>query len=106
MSGTFERLLARYGQSVLVCYGDGRPDRAARAFFQRLTERREDWRQEEPTPLGMMRQERFLYFGEPEVPLESGSVLLWKGRPFQLRAWEPIYVGEKLNHWWAVAVAQ
>lgn len=102
----FCEVLDRYGQEVTVCYGDGRPGRVARAVLQPVMERREDWRQEVPTPLGLVRKDRFLYLGEPEVSLEGCDCLLWDGRAFFLRNVQPIYIGEVLSHWWAMAGAE
>lgn len=102
----FERILERYGQNVTICYGDGRPEEAARAFLQPMIERREDWRQEVPTPIGLVRRDRFLYLGEPGVSLEGCEALVWNGQRFRLQAAEPIFVGKKLSHWWAVAAPE
>lgn len=102
----FGQILARYGQDVTVRYEDGRPETAARAFLQAVVERREDWRQELPTPLGTIRRDRFLYLGEPGVTLTGCESLLWNGQRFRLRSAQPIYVGKKLSHWWAVAEAE
>lgn len=105
MSG-FGEVLGRYGQRVAVCYRDGREEAPARAFFQPVVERREDWRQETPTPLGIVRRDRFLYLGEPGVSLEGCEALVWKGQRFRPRSIQPIYIGEALSHWWAVAEAE
>ena len=102
----FEEILARYGQDVTVCYSDGRPEGVARAFLQPVVDRREDWRQTVPTVLGIARRDRFLYPGEPGVSREGGEALVWKGRRFWIQSLQPIYVGEHLSHWWAVAGAE
>lgn len=100
----FGRILERYGQTVAVHYGGGPVGTPVRAFLQPVTQRREDWRQEVPTPLGVRDQARFLYLGPPEVPLEGlgDGFLEWRGRRFQVRVCQPVYVGETLSHWWAV----
>lgn len=100
----FERILARYGQDVTARYGDGRPERAARALLQPIVERREDWRQEMPTPLGVARRDRFLYLGEPGVEMTGCEELEWNGQRFRMQAVEAIYVGERLRHWWGIVV--
>lgn len=102
----FGEVLDRYGQRVVVCYGDGRSELDARAFFQPVAERREDWRQQTPTPLGIVRRDRFLYLGEPGVSLEGCEVLVWQGQRFRPRSIQSIYVGEAVSHWWAVAEAE
>ena len=55
MTGTWGRILARYGQSVTLRRGE--EERACRAFLQPVRERREDWYQELPTPLGTVRRD-------------------------------------------------
>lgn len=99
---SFEEVLARYGQRVTVHYGGGREPAQARCIFQPVLERRENWRQEQPTPLGEARRDRFLYLGEPGVNLEGCEALAWHGRRWWVRSAQPIYVGERLSHWWAV----
>lgn len=103
----FARILERYGQAVRLCGGAG-ADQEVRAFLQPVTQRREDWRQEAPTPLGVRDQARFLYLGPPEVPLDElgDGFLEWRGRRFQVRVCQPAYVGEVLSHWWAVLEAR
>ncbi len=105
MAGLAEAL-ARYGQTVTVCYGDGQSKQVARAVFQPVLERREDWRQEVPTPLGLVQRDRFLYFGEPGVSLESCDYLVWNGGRFRLQSAQPVYMGDELSHWRAVAVPE
>lgn len=100
----FGRMVARYGQTVTL-HRDGDPaGLPVRAFLQPITQRREDWRQDLPTPLGVRSQERFLYLGPPEVSLEGlgDGFLEWHGRRFQVRVCQPVYLGERLSHWWAV----
>ena len=64
-------ILARYGQSVTVFPKSGDGSAETRAFVQPLAERGED--QRVPSPLGLRREDRFLYLGPGEVPLEEGG---------------------------------
>lgn len=96
-----KRMLARFGRQVVLRRGEEEP-RTGRAFLQAVLERREDWRQSLPTPLGEIRQDRFLYLGEPGLPLEEGQVVECMGRDYRVEAAQPIYLGEELSHWWAV----
>ena len=96
MDGALDRLLARYGQTVAV------NGAAGRAFLQPVLERREDWKQTLPTPLGTVRQDRFLYLGEAGLPLETGGVVEWRGVTYEVQAAHAVYVGDRLSHWWGV----
>lgn len=102
MRREFARLLERYGEKVLLRYGDERPDGAGRAFLQPVTERREDWRQETPTPLGVMKSDRFLYLGDPGMPLEGKTQIECRGRGYRVQAAQLIWAGREASHWWAV----
>lgn len=102
MNGEFQRLLEEYGQRVTVCRGGEKTE--ARAFLQPVLERREDWRQELPTPIGVMRRDRWLYLGDGAAPLEEAEEMriLWQGHTLRIQTARPVYVGERLSHWWAV----
>ena len=99
MSGILDSLLEQYGQRVTVCTA-GR-ETACRAFLQPIRER---VRQKLPTPLGRARQDQWLYLGGPAVPLDGppGGTVAWNGLRFDVRTAQPIYVGDRLSHWWAV----
>lgn len=101
MEGAFLRLLARYGQPVSVRRGDGSAGDGM-AFLQPILDRREDWKQRRPTPLGLARQDRFLYLGEPKLAVAMGDVIACLGVEYLVQAAQPIQVGESLSHWWAV----
>lgn len=106
MSGAdFARLLDCYGQTVTLVPGDGSEPREARAFVQPIRERREETH---PSPLGMGRQDRFLYLGEPGAPLDglAGGYVAWNGRTLRVMNGHGIYVGGTLSHWWAVLTAR
>ena len=64
-------ILARYGQVVTVFPKGGDEGAETRAFVQPLAERGED--QRVPSPLGLRREDRFLYLGPGTVPLEEGG---------------------------------
>ena len=98
MTGTWGRILARYGQSVTLRRGE--EERACRAFLQPVRERREDWYQELPTPLGTVRRDQWLYLGPPELSLEetNGLCVEWNGLRFAVRAAQPV--------WWALLAVE
>lgn len=94
------RILARYGQNVRV-YTQSKPEgEALRALIQPMRERGTE--QSVPSPLGQVEQDRFLYFGPPEPALDGDSRVEVGGERFRVRAAHPVYVGQTLNHWWAV----
>ena len=102
MTGVLTGLLARYGQAVAVERRDTGETAAGRAFLQPILDRREDWKQRRPTPLGLARKDRFLYLGEPGLPLSMGNKVTSLGVDYEVQAAQPIRVGENLSHWWAV----
>ena len=103
MTGAFREILARYGQAVELCRGGAEDTIKLKAFVQAVSDRSEEKIQ--PTPLGRDRRDRFLYLGDPDGDLdrlgETGYVL-WRGERLRVRAAHPVYVGETVNHWWAV----
>ncbi len=103
MDGAFDRVVAQWGQAVTVHDPDG-TEKTGKAFIQPVLDRREDWKQEVPTPLGLRRRDRFLYLGEPTlsmVDMEGGWVT-WMGQAYTVQAAQPIYTGGTLSHWWGV----
>jgi len=103
---TLERLLERYGQLVEVHRGGEGAGITARAFIQPVTEKREGRQDRLPTPLGMVRQERLVYLGGPEIGLEGmeQGFVTYRGRRYDVRGAQPVYVGERLSHWWAMLI--
>ncbi|MDR3861857.1 MAG: hypothetical protein Q3X65_07285, partial [Flavonifractor sp.] len=83
-------------------------ERGCRAFLQPVRERREDWYQELPTPLGTVRRDQWLYLGPPELSLEetNGLCVEWNGLRFAVRAAQPVCVGEETLYWWALLAVE
>lgn len=100
---TAAELMRWYGQKVeVIRAGVGTP---VRAFLQAVTRQREDEQQYLPTPLGLRREDRFLYLGPPEPELQAGQdQVSWLGQEFVIQTAQPIYVGRQVSHWWAVLV--
>ena len=107
MSGTFETLLDKYGQSVTLCRRKGEME-TIRAFLQPVTERRETWRQTEPSPMGTVRKDRFLCLTGVDMPLEhlEDGYLEWRGLRLKVSAAQPIYIGDTISHWWAILTVE
>ncbi len=100
---TVIQLMQRYGQRVeLVRAGEVT---SARAFLQPITRQREEQAQYLPTPLGLRREDDFLYLGPPQLELKAGQDRVrWLDQTFSIRTAHPIYVGSSISHWWAVLV--
>ncbi len=100
MEREFARILARYGQNVRV-YTPSEPEgKVLRAFIQPMRERGTE--QSVPSPLGQVKQDRFVYLGPPEPALDENGRVEVGGECFRVRAAHPVYVGQTLTHWWAV----
>lgn len=98
--GAFSRILARYGQDVTIYTQDAPRGIRTRAFFQ--PQRDKGTEQSVPTPLGWVKQDRFLYLGPADIPLDDACKVKVGEEVYQARSVQPIYVGERLTHWWAV----
>ena len=106
MTGTWGRILARYGQSVTLRRGE--EERACRAFLQPVRERRGGWYQEVPTPLGAGGRGAGGSYRVPELSLEetNGLCVEWNGLRFAVRAAQPVCVGEETLYWWALLAVE
>lgn len=102
MSGDWSWILGRYGQSVTVVQ-DGKKT-ACMAFLQPEPETGTDWFQNLPTPLGELRRDRWIYLGPAEVALTDlkNGYVLWAGFRFDLRAAQPVCMGEETVYWWGL----
>ena len=72
MTGTFDLLLSRYGQSVTLTPAATGADMALQAFVQPILKREEDLPLV-PSPLGAVSTERWLYLGGGNQPLSPGD---------------------------------
>ena len=86
---TISALLDRYGQCVTLYRGGVEAGREVRAFLQPLRE-------------ALRREDRYLMLGEPDVPAAPGDRVVWRESGYEVRTAHPIYLGERLSHWWAV----
>lgn len=100
MEREFAHILSRYGQSVTV-YTQAYPEgKALHAFVQPMREK--GTVQTVPSPLGQVKQDRFLFLGPPEGVLDERSRVELQDEVYRVEAAQPIYVGGTLSHWWAV----
>ena len=96
MSGPFDNLLSRYGQSITLTPASTGEGKALRAFVQPIL-RREEGLPLAPSPLGAVSTERWLYLGSGGQPLSPGDqvdtgnlsltvqearTIFWQDRPF------------------------
>ena len=90
-------ILSRYGQSVTLCQGEQSVQ--LKALVQPVLE--ESRPQTEPTPLGLGRQERFLYLGPAEHPLDLSTLVEWQGERLRVQR-AHLTGGAVCPYWWAV----
>lgn len=98
MEREWRAILARYGQAVTVYRTETAEGVPLRAFLQPVLEKGTE--QSLPSPLGMRREDRFLYLGPGDVPLTAReSRVAWAGRDYEVQSAQSVGSG---NHWWAV----
>ena len=104
MTGAWSRILEKYGQSVTVWSQGQEEGTPCRAFLQPVLEKGTDFFQRQPTPLGLVRQDRWICLGGPEIALDElgDGYIAWGERKFSVRAAQPIHLGEELAYWWAL----
>lgn len=102
IQNTTAALMEQYGQDIEVLRAEETV--SARAFLQpMLTNRKQE--QHLPTPLGVRREDCFLYLGEAAVEVKAGrDKVRWEDKVFLVQSAHPIRVGKEISHWWAVLV--
>lgn len=100
MQGSFSRILSRHGQDMTV-YTQATPQgTCVRAFFQPMHEKGTE--QSVPSPLGRVKQDRFLYLGPPAPSLDESSLVKVDSQVLQVQATHLIYAGAQPVYRWAV----
>lgn len=106
MTELWQQILAQYGQNVTL-NSPGQEPVSCTAFLQPVQEQGSTWFQNLPTPLGMVRQDRWIYLGSPQYPLdqlgETGWID-WEGQAFSVRAAQPVCIGTEPLYWWGLLV--
>jgi len=99
----FEKVLARYGSPVEILADGCEPGLTALALIQPVRDRD---RQEIAGPLGWRKRERWLYLGEPGVPLEVGEkgFVRANGRRFEVFSARRVDLGRESCHWWGILI--
>ena len=95
--GQVQRLLRAGG---IVIAADVEAVYHDKAFFQPLREERA--LQLAPSPLGLRREDRFLYLGAPELAVQVDDLVEVDGQAYLVQSAHPIYAGKSVCHQWAV----
>lgn len=100
MEAEFDAVLTKLGRSVTV-ESTGGETTQVRALIQPVRDRGEE--QSRPSPLGGLRQDRFLYMGQAHVPLEDGGAVEEEGARYRIVSAHPIRSGGgETAYWWAL----
>ncbi len=104
MEQEFQQLLTKYGQTMTIQYGLDGELVETKAFLEPVLDRREEWEQRVPTAIGIVRQDRFIYLGDPNVPMDTvgDGHILCRGKVYYVQTAQEIYVGDVRSHWWAI----
>ncbi len=99
---TFETILARYGRPVELRRRAAEPGVVTAAFLQVMAGGEDG--QTVPTRLGALREETFLYLGNPNCSpegLEEGGILC-DGVLYEVRSARLVWMGKYHSHWRAI----
>lgn len=81
MQRAWTAILERYGQDMLLrCGGE---EYRVRALIQPIREKSVS--QQQPTPLGLGRKDRFLYLGPPGCALEQDTLVICGGQVYRVQ---------------------
>ena len=97
MEQAWNAILARYGQTVTV--KRGAEQQKGKALIQPVPDRDRD--QERQSPLGAGRQDRFLYLGPENRPLDTDTIVECQGKDYRVQMAHRAGAGV-CPHWWAV----
>ena len=101
MTGTFQRLMDRYGQTVTHTPGTSGEAVTLRAFLQPLLQRR----QEPPaaaTPLGAVSEKRWLYLGPASRAVAEGDQVDAEGLSLVVQEARAVYWRDQPFYYWAL----
>ena len=99
---SFSRILTRYGQDMTVYSQAARKSIGVRAFLQPMREKGTE--QSVPSPLGRVRQERFLYLGPPESFPDEADLVTFGSQTLHVQRTHLIYAGAQPIYRWAVLI--
>ena len=97
MEQDWKDILAQFGQEVTLRRGEEAIP--LRAFVQPALDKGRE--QQLPTPLGIGRQDRFLYLGPAGHPLDLDTLVEWQGQQYRVQSAH--LMGQGIcPHWWAM----
>ena len=100
MEREIDAVLRRLGRAVTV-ENPGEEPCVVQALIQPIRDKGED--QSSPTPLGILRKDRFLYLGQAHVPLRDGGSVAEDEARYQVVSAHPIRSGgQDPAYWWAI----
>ena len=104
MTHQWKQILSRYGQNITLYRQDGEEGTVCRAFLQPVMEQSADFFQQLPTPLGLVRRDRWICLGGPDMALDQlgDGYIAWGGETFTVRSAQPVYLGDELVYWWGL----
>ena len=90
-------ILNHWGQAMTLRTAEG--EKPCKAFLQPVTKQGECV-PTGVTALGWEDERQWLYLGFDKV--SRGDTILWDGQAFRVTSGRAYYIGEELNHWWAL----
>ena len=97
MERLWSGILNRFGEGVTLHAGE--VEASTEALVQPCLER--SGMQEVPGPAGLERREQFRYLGPALYPLDTDTVVEWRGKKYRVRRAQLVGQGV-CPHWWAV----
>ena len=101
MKARLERAMERYGQTVTLASRDGDEAQKIRAFLQPVLKT-----QAEPpvavTPLGPVREHRWLYIGRADLEVRTGDRMSCGGVKLVVQETQPVYWQDEAFYWRAI----
>ena len=101
MRARFERILERYGQTVVLTRRESGRETALRAFLQPLLQRREH-PPVAATPLGAASSQRWLYIGNGRQEIAPGDRAEWNGLRLAVQEARPVCWADETVYYWAI----
>lgn len=101
MKRQIKYMFRRWGQKLCLITNQGEGAEYY-AFLQSLQYKNKMYLQDVRTPMGLSKQDYFLYIGPPDQPLTADSLVKSGGGLYKVIKSEPIYMGGEFLYIWAV----
>lgn len=102
MQQAMEKMISQMGSTMTLVH-DG-TEQSIRAFLQDTHSQSQESTQWAATPLGHLANGMYVYIGPASPAAESGDVVLFQGRRFELRRAEPVMLGDRVLYTWGLCV--